>query len=532
MRVKAFINGKIYVSYVPLRVESGLVVHGERVLYVGLSEKAAEIARILGGDIVDLAGRVVVPGFIDSHLHIDSLGLALLTLDLRGVRSISELKEKLRVFASRSRFTWVLGHGWDQELFEDKRWPTRWDLDEVISDRPVLLTRICLHAGVVNTRGLLVSKISSGGLPGVLRDEKGEPTGILVEEALKHVREKVRSDLTMRDYVEIIKTAQEHLLANGVTTIGVAGCGLKVFRALLYMWSRGELNVRVRVYLYHEEGEVDILKLLDKLGIRSGFGDEYLRIMGVKFFTDGALGPRTAWLSEPYADNPSSTGKPILEPEELRKLIKRAHDLGLQVAVHAIGDRALDAVIEAFNQVKPEKLRHRVEHASLVRDDQLDDLKRLKPGLSIQPHFVISDWWAKSRLGEKRIKWLYRFKTLISSGLIVGFSTDAPVEPVNPWETIYASVTRGKYDGVPYYEDTAQESLTLQEALYSYTQGSAQLVRSEIEIGTLEPGRLADFVVLDKDPFTVPDKEIREIRVLETYIGGKLLYSHSRVNYS
>ena len=358
-----------------------------------------------------------------------------------------------------------------------------------------------------------------------MRDERGEPTGVLLEEALKYVREKVRSELTVRDYVDFIKTAQEHLLSQGVTTIGVAGCGLKVLRALVYLWSRGELKIRVRVYLYHRDGQVDVLELLDRLGIRSGFGDETLRVMGVKLFADGALGPRTAWLSEPYSDDPSSSGRPVLEPEELRRIAKRAHDLGLQVAVHAIGDRALDVVLEAFSHVKPEKLRHRVEHASLVRDDQLEELKKLKPALSVQPHFVISDWWVKNRVGEKRVKWLYRFKTLITGGLVVGFSTDAPVEPSNPWETVYAAVTRGRYENIPHYENTAGESLTVVESLHAYTQGSAQLLRSEHEVGSLEPGKLADFVVLDRDPLSVSDREIREVKVIETYIGGELVYS-------
>ena len=523
--VRAFINGKIYVSFSPLRVESGLVVHGERVLYVGSSERALEVARSLGGEVVDLSGRVVVPGFVDSHLHVDSLGLVLSTLDLRGVRSIRELKERLREYASKSRFTWILGHGWDQELFEEKRWPTRWDLDEAVGDRPVLLTRICLHAGVVNTRALLASRVLESGLPGVVRSESGEATGVLLEEALKYTRVKVRSELTLRDYVELVKTAQEHLLAHGVTTVGVAGCGLKAFRALVYAWSRGELRVRFRVYLYHRDGEVDVVELLDRLGIRSGFGNTYLRVMGIKLFADGALGPRTAWLSEPYSDDPATTGKPLLGEEELRRITKRAHDLGLQVAIHAIGDRALDAVLEAFSYVKPEKLRHRIEHASLVRDDQLEELRKLKPAISVQPRFVISDWWAKSRVGDKRIKWLYRFKTLISSGLVVGFSTDAPVEPVNPWETVYAAVTRGKYENIPYYEDTAHEALTVLESLHAYTAGSAQVLRCESEVGSLEPGKLADFVVLDRDPLSIPNREIREIKVLETYIGGTRVYS-------
>jgi predicted amidohydrolase YtcJ len=169
-------------------------------------------------------------------------------------------------------------------------------------------------------------------------------------------------------------------------------------------------------------------------------------------------------------------------------------------------------------------MRHRVEHASVVRDDQLELLKEIKPAISLQPHFIITDWWAKNRLGVERIKWLYRFKTLLESGLTIGFSTDAPVEPTNPWETIYAAVTRGKYDGVPYYEDTKSESLGVVDALHAYTVGSASVMWSEGELGTLEPGKLADFVVVDVDPLTIPEGDLRRVRVLETYVGGVRVY--------
>jgi len=524
LEVKAFINGKIYSSFKPLRVISGFVVYGDRVIYSGSSEKAVEIARGLNGLIIDLGGRVVMPGFIDSHLHIDTLGIALNTLDLRGVGSIRELKDKLKAYSSKSRFKWIMGHGWDHELFEEKRWPNRWDIDEVVPDKPVLLTRICLHAGVVNTRGLRESRVLEENIPGVQRDERGEPTGVLFEAALKHTREKIKAELSTSDYVDLIKTAQEHLVSQGVTTVGVAGCSLKVLKALTALWARGELKIRFRVYLYPRDGEVDVLELLGRMGVKKGFGDEYLRIMGVKLFADGSLGSRTAWLTKPYSDDPSTRGEPSMDPEELKKTIKRAHDLGLQVAVHAIGDRALDTVLEAYSIVRVDKMRHRVEHASVIRDDQLELLKKIKPAISLQPHFIITDWWAKNRLGVERIKWLYRFKTLLELELTIGFSTDAPVEPTNPWETIYAAVTRGKYDGVPYYEDTKGESLGVVDALHAYTMGSASVMWSEGELGTLEPGKLADFIVVDVDPLTIPEGDLRRVRVLETYVGGVRVY--------
>jgi len=179
--IRAFINGRIYISFKPLRITDGMVVSNNRVLYVGSSNRALELVKTLGGEVVDLKNRVVLPGFIDSHLHIDTLGLAISTLDLRGVKSIAEIKEKLREYASKTRFKWILGHGWDHELLEEKRWPTRRDLDEVVEDRPVLLTRVCLHAGVVNTKGLIESGIIDKQVEGIDRDENGEPTGVLLK---------------------------------------------------------------------------------------------------------------------------------------------------------------------------------------------------------------------------------------------------------------------------------------------------------------------------------------------------------------
>jgi len=427
--IRAFINGRIYISFKPLRITDGMVVSNNRVLYVGSSNRALELVKTLGGEVVDLKNRVVLPGFIDSHLHIDTLGLAISTLDLRGVKSIAEIKEKLREYASKTRFKWILGHGWDHELLEEKRWPTRRDLDEVVEDRPVLLTRVCLHAGVVNTKGLIESGIIDKQVEGIDRDENGEPTGVLFENALRYVREKIKNDLSEEDYLHLVKTAQEHLLQHGVTSIGVAGCNLRVLKAIVKLWSLGELKIRVRLYLYHRDGEENTLDLLKNLGVKSGFGDEYLKIMGIKLFADGSLGSRTAWLSEPYSDDPSNSGGPALDPEELTRIVVDASRHGLQVAVHAIGDRALDTVLQAFREAGSSRVKHRIEHASLIRDDQLEVLRELKPMISVQPHFIITDWWAKNRLGEKRVKWLYRFKTLIENGLTIGFQQTPLLNP-------------------------------------------------------------------------------------------------------
>ena len=514
MNVVGFINGVVYVSFKPLNLVDGFLVSGDRVLYAGSSSVVKQLTSLLGGSIVDLKGKTILPGFIDSHIHLDELGLSLRILDLRGVKSIRELKEKLRDYASKSRSQWIIGRGWDQELFEEKKWPTRWDLDEVVSDRPVLLVRVCGHAGVLNTHGLEITGLINSIDRNVLRNENGESTGIVVEDALSKARSMIREFLSVNDYVEFLKTAQEHLLSNGITTVGFVSCSLKSLRALMELWRRGELKIRVRLYLYP-------LEAIRELGVKAGFGDSYLKIMGVKLFADGSLGARTAWLSEPYSDDPSTSGYPVIKYEELLEVAKTIDENGLQLAVHAIGDKAIEMVLDVYRALENTKrLRHRIEHLSVLRDDELEEISKLGVVGVVQPHFIISDWWAKNRLGEKRVKWLYRFKSMIEKNVPIALSTDAPVEPVNPWETIYAAVTRGEYDNIPYYEDTREESLSVVEALHSYTAGSAYSLHGENELGTLKPGALADFIVVDRDPLMTPPRELGRIKVLETYVGG------------
>lgn len=517
----AFVNGRIYVSFKPIKIASGLLVSNGRVLLASSSEHISEVARLIGAKVCDLNGRVVIPGFVDAHVHVDALGLALRTLDLRNTRSIEEMKKMLKEYASSAKSRWILGHGWDHELFEEKRFPTRWDLDEAVPDRPVLITRICLHAGVVNTVALLETRVGEITMKGVVRDEHGEPTGVLLENALSYVREYVKEHLSVDEYATLIKIAQDHMLANGVTTAGIPGCSLKALQALLKLWSNGELKVRFRVYVHAHEGEELIYKILTKLGLKKGFGDDFLRILGVKLFADGALGARTAWLSEPYSDDPSNKGILLTPVEEIARIAKAVDEAGLQIAVHAIGDKAVEEVLGVYRDLKNlNKLRHRIEHASLVRDDVLEELSLLKPVVVVQPRFALSDWWAISRLGANRAQWLYRFRSMLERGVPLALSTDAPVEPINPWETVYAAVTRGVFDKMPAIIASAQESLTTLDALHLYTAGSAYALHSESDVGGLEPGMLADFIIVDRDPLATPPNELRGIKVLEVYVGG------------
>lgn len=533
-KIICFVNGKIYVSFRPKKVLEALIVANERVIYAGENQKAKKIAELLGGEIVDLGGKTILPGFIDSHMHLDELGMYLNMVDLRGVRSIKELKKKVEDYAKKLQTTWVLGHGWDQELFEEKRWPTRWDLDEVVKDKPVMLSRVCLHAAVLNTKAMELTGLLEIDSPGVIKNERGEPTGIVKEEAFELAREKFKETLTLEDYEKFFKDAMSFVASQGVTTVGFVSCDEKSIQGLGRLKEKINFLIRVRTYLDPGRremnksgmyGKKDILESLKKLGVKRGFGDEKLKINGIKILADGSLGARTAWLSKPYSDEPSTSGYPNIDEKTLKELVKEAHEAGLQVAIHGIGDKTIDMILDAYEDIGDiKRRRHRIEHASILRKDQIKRMARLGVVSSVQPHFVITDWWAKARLGDERVEWIYPFKSMLKEGIVIGLGTDCPVEILNPSETVYAAVTRGKYENVPYYEDTKNECLTLEEALHAYTFGSAYIMFEEANLGTLEEGKLADFIVIDRDPFEVNEKELRNIKVLETYVGGKKVY--------
>lgn len=525
--IRAFVNGKIYVSFNPKRTAEAILVAFGRVLYAGSREKAEKIAGELGGEIIDLRGKVVLPGFIDSHLHLEELGMYLNMADLRGVGSIEELKERVREHAKKGG-TWILGHGWDQELFEEKRWPTRWDIDEVVKDRPVMLSRVCLHAAVLNTKAMEMAGLLDLDSPGIMRDGEGEATGVVKEEAFELAREKFKETLTLEDYERFIKDAVEHAASLGVTAVGTVSVEERTLKALSNLEARGGLKVRVFAYLDPGRrsggmyGSTDILRALKKLGMRWGFGGGMLKINGIKILADGSLGARTAWLSMPYSDA-RTRGYPNISKETLEAIVREAHEAGLQVAVHAIGDATMDMVLDVYEHLGNAG-RHRIEHASILREEQIERISRLGAVLAVQPHFVITDWWVLERVGEERAGWVYPFKSALKKGIVLGLSTDSPIEPLNPWETVYAAVTRGKFEGVPLYKRTPDEALTLEEALHAYTHGSACILGEERELGTLEEGKFADFIVVDRDPFEVDERELRSIKVLETYVGGRSVF--------
>jgi len=516
----AFCNGNI-VTMNPLkpRVESLSTMNG-RFLIVGSNR---DVRRTVGKDtlVLDLKGKTVFPGLIDCHVHFVKYGLQKTWIDLRNAKSISELKRRLerRVVAS-AKGSWVVGRGWDQERFEEKRYPTRFDLDEVARENPVVLTRVCWHICLVNTAALRIANITkdTGPIQGgqIDRDpETGEPTGILRESAQDLVWKAVPPP-TLKELEAAILAACRDAVRVGLTSIHCLVDSSSEITALHTLRKRDRLPLRLNILSPRE-----LLESLRALGVTTGFGDDCLRIGPVKVFADGSLGARTAALTQDYNDDPGNKGIMIFRQDELNSIVEKAHKSGLQVAIHAIGDRAVESALialeNALNQFPRKNHRHRIEHASVLNRSLIKRMKDLDVIASIQPTFTISDFWIPQRVGAERARLVYPFKTLMKSGVVIAGSSDCPTEILNPILGIHAAVTRGGF--VP------EESLDVDEAIRAFTINAAYASFEEQSKGSIEEGKLADFTVLSKDITRIPSGRIKDVRVEMTVVGGRIVYS-------
>jgi len=487
-------SGKgIVVSYKPfLRVEA-LIASTETVLGIGSCSDVEKVASKLDAKLIH-TDKLILPGFVDAHLHIDALGFELSTTSLHGVKSRGELLEILRK-AEPNIGDWIVLGRFDYLLFPDQKPPSRRELDEFAGNYPVLLIHRSGHMGVLNTLALKrVGRAISGG-------KVDFENGWVYESALWSVKNQVFNQLGASERARLIKKADEYLWRSGVTAAGVLGASKQLVESLVSI--AGELKLRYYVYVHADA--VSSLNEVLKYRVKTELLTPRIKICGVKVFADGALGPRTAYLSKPYSDDPGNRGVELATKSALEEIFREAGKLGLQVAVHAIGDAALDNVLEVMSKYRVETalLRYRIEHASLVRDDQLEKIRVLKPVVVVQPHFIITDKWVLERVGVERVKWLYRYKSL-QEATITAYSTDAPVEPVNPWETIYAAVTRGAREGLKHGELTASETVSLIDALHAYTRAAGYALGDE-KLGCLLPGCYPDMIAVDPDPFEIAD---------------------------
>lgn len=504
---------------------------GGRIVYIGDYKDCLDcFPRGVKPEIRDLGGNTVVPGFVDSHIHLLGFGLNLQVLSLVGVTSIEELKEKVRERALETEEGgWVIGRGWDQGLFLEKDYPTRYHLDEVAQGHPVFLVRSCGHIAVVSSKALEIAGINrdiedpKGGV--VDRDSHGEPTGILRESALGLVQSCIPKMETEAMENALTKAAQ-YVLSKGITSVhtndGQAG-----FWGTMDLYRRvREKDVPLRVY-WDVPGE--FFEELSNSPFRTGDGDDYFRIGAVKLFADGSLGGRTAALESDYSDDPGNNGILVVSEEDLKDMVNRAHSIGMQVAIHAIGDRAVTVSLEAIDYAQSRlseyKLRHRIVHAQILTPTLISEMKRVGVVADIQPKFLSTDMlWALDRVGPERMQSSYSWRSMLKAGIPLAGGSDCPVEPPDPLLGIYCAVTRKDMHENPPSGFFPNERLTVDEALDLFTLGGAFGAHEEKKKGRLSRGNLCDFVVLSDDIYSIDPDLIKDLSVLLTVVGGDVAY--------
>jgi len=503
---------------------SALAIEHGQIVAVGGDELLAGAS---SADRQDMEGRTILPGLTDAHLHLKAYALSLQKIDCE-TATLPECLERVRRRAGATPAgEWILGHGWNQNTWG--AWPAAQDLDAAAPQHPVFLTAKSLHAAWANNRALQRAGINAStpdpASGRIQRDPSGTPTGILLESAAELIS-KVVPEPTGDELVEALEGAQRVLWAFGLT--GVHDFDRRdCFMALQQMRERRTLKLRVTKNI-----PVELLDAAHSLGLRTGFGDDWLRIGSVKVFMDGALGPRTAAMFQPYDGEPGNRGILNHDSEQLFELGKQAAEVGLGMTVHAIGDRANHEVLDAYEHLRRHErehglphLRHRIEHVQLLHPDDVDRLARLQVVASMQPLHATSDMLMAEQYWGGRNSLAYAWKAQVRSGATLAFGSDAPVESPNPFLGIHAAVTRRRADGAPGLGGWHPEQrLSLQEALSAYTEGAAYAAYAQGRQGQLLEGALADLIVLDADPFEMDPDELSSVRPSATMIAGDWVY--------
>ncbi|MBC8135256.1 MAG: amidohydrolase [Fibrella sp.] len=512
-----FTNGNITTLDDATPTASAIVVRDGRVVYVGNDADALRYAGD-GTRRMDLAGKHIVPGFCDAHLHVFWFGSLLAKqADLTGAGNIGEISSRLAETAGKTD-GWVLGRGFDQDKMAEGRFPTRADLDQVSSSRPILITRVCGHAAVANSVALAF-----------LTDEEralgDAATGLYTETAISAIRKYV-PPMGEAESEAAVATALNVALSRGFTSVGTLLDTPDQMGAYLRLKRKGELPpVRVTAHPPHKAA---VGSLADN-GIATGFGDEWLRYGGAKLFSDGSLGARTALLAAPYADDPEhpeNLGIRIYDPEDLKAKARDAQSKGWQLVIHAIGDQAVRETLDAIEYAldhddRPNTYhRHRVEHASILPPDLLERMAKRQIIAVLQPQFVTSDTWTGERVGAARGGYAYPFRTMLDAGIPLALSSDCPVEMMDPCRCLAAAVFRDPW--------SPHECLTMSEALRLYCLGGAYVSHLENERGSLSVGKVADFVMLSGDLMACETADaVKSLAVEQVFVGGKSVYRKS-----
>lgn len=520
------INANVHTMNRQQATAQAVAVYGNRIVAVGLND---EIKKLAGNRtrVIDAGGRLLLPGFNDAHVHFLSGGAQLSSVDLRDAKTPQEFAERIRRFAEKlPRGRWLTGGDWDHERWAGAQLPTKELIDAFTKDVPVFVNRLDGHMALANSVALKLAGVTKetkdppGGL--IVRDAQGEPTGILKDAAMSFIYAKI-PPASLAERLDAARAATNYAASFGVTSVQdmSANDDVGVYQTLL---KRGELKTRV-----YAVAPLPSWERLAQVGLLAHFGNDMLRVGGLKGFADGSLGSTTALLFEPYNDAPNMRG---LRGEEMDGMLERtrgADHAGLQVMIHAIGDAANDQILSIYEQVTRENgerdRRFRIEHAQHLRPQDIARFGKDKVIASMQPYHCIDDGrWAEKRIGHERAKTTYAFRSLLDSGAVLAFGTDWSVAPLNPLYGVYAAVTRRTLDGRNPGGWIPEQKISVEETVRAYTYGSAYAEGTEKKKGTIAPGMLADMVLLSDDIFRIDPVKIENVTVRLTIMDGRVVY--------
>lgn len=480
---------------------------------------------------IDGEGRVMLPGMIDSHVHVMGIGFGQLTLDLSGTNSLQEALEAVNAFAEANPGRpWIIGHGWNQEKWGLGRFPTAAELDTVVPDRPVWLARVDGHAGWANSLAMSQANVTQasrdpdGGR--IIRDASGNPTGVFIDAAENYINVIV-PEPRPGDRDVALRNAQEVLLANGITAVADMGTSIEDWQTFRRAGDNGALNLRIMAYAT----DIKTMELIAGPGPTPWLYQDKLRLNGIKLYLDGALGSRGAVLKQPYHDESDHHGLALMTPAQLRNLMSRAAMDDFQTAIHAIGDAANAEVLDAISELSETysgDRRWRVEHAQIVDPSDITRFGQNGTIASMQPLHQTSDrLMAEARLGPNRLGGAYAWRSIAATGAPLAFGSDAPVEPADAFAGLAVAISRTDADGEPFGGWLPGETISREDALAGFTADGAFAGFAEGRFGRLIPGERADFILVDRDPMLSSPQDIRETQILETWVGGKRVFKNN-----